>query len=77
MIIGVCHDRGHERMAKVVADRGIRYPVCHDVGNVNKTNYMVDGYPDYYLIDREGRLRVADCANRRIEDAVRRLVAEP
>ena len=77
VIIGVCHDRGHERMAKVVADRGIRYPVCHDVGNVNKTNYMVDGYPDYYLIDREGRLRVADCANRRIEDAVKRLVAEP
>jgi hypothetical protein len=38
--------------------------------------WKVDSYPDYYLIDRAGRLRVADCKNNKIEDAIKALLAE-
>jgi leucyl aminopeptidase len=30
----------------------------------------VDGYPDYYIIDAEGKLVLADCANRSVEQAL-------
>ena len=76
VVIGICHDRGHEKMAAVVNDKGILYPVCHDADNVTKTEYLVDSYPDYYLIDREGNLRIADCANSKVEDAIKLLIAE-
>ena len=76
VVIGVCHDRGHEKMAQVAKDKGIEYPICHDAGNTMKESYMVDSYPDYYIIDRQGRLRIADCQNSRVEQAVLELLAE-
>lgn len=76
VLIGVCHDRGADRMGSVVRSRGINYPVCHDVGNRTGTSFMVNGYPDYYVFDRKGRLRVADCRNDRVEEAIRLLIAE-
>jgi hypothetical protein len=39
-------------------------------------NYVVDSYPDYYLIDREGRLRGADVGNGSLEKAIEALLAE-
>jgi hypothetical protein len=36
----------------------------------------VDSYPDYYFIDRAGNLRVADCKNGSIEQAIEALLAE-
>jgi len=76
VLIGVCHDRGAERMAEVVKSRGIKYPVCHDVDNTTINAYMVNGYPDYYVFDRKGRLRVPDCRNNKVEDAIKFLLAE-
>lgn len=62
-------------MAAYVADQGIEYPVAVDAGTV--AEYAVDTYPDYYLIDRAGNLRVADLANGDLERAVGVLLAEP
>lgn len=76
VLIGVCHDRGAERMAEMVKSRSIRYPVCHDVGNTTIDAYMVNGYPDYYVFDRQGRLRVPDCRNSKVEAAIKFLMAE-
>lgn len=76
VLIGVCHDRGAERMAEMVKSRNIRYPVCHDVGNTTINAYMVNGYPDYYVFDRQGRLRVPDCRNSKVEAAIKFLMAE-
>ena len=76
VVIGVCHDRGAERMAEVVRSRGITYPVCHDVGNTTIDSFMVNGYPDYYVFDRQGRLRIADCRNDAVEAAIKLLIAE-
>ena len=63
-------------MAQIVEERGIKFPVCHDADNTTKTAYHVDSYPDYYVIDKQGRLRVADCSNRRVEDVIKLLLEE-
>lgn len=56
---------------------GITYPVAIDVDSATTSAFAVDSYPDYYLIDRAGNLRVADLANSDLERAVKVLLAEP
>ncbi|MBI1304231.1 MAG: redoxin domain-containing protein [Phycisphaera sp.] len=76
VIIGVCHPEGGEKMLDTAKTHKIAYPICLDArGEANKT-YSVDGYPDFYIIDREGRLRGADVVNARIGDAIEHLLAE-
>jgi cytochrome c biogenesis protein CcmG/thiol:disulfide interchange protein DsbE len=36
--------------------------------------YKVDGYPDYFIIDRDGTLAVADCANDKVEAVLEKLL---
>jgi len=74
--IGVCHPRGGERMAETVRDRGIEFPVCRLEDRATLDAYAVDGFPDYYLIDRHGKLRIADCRNADVEEAIEALLAE-
>lgn len=76
VLIGICHDRGSEKMAQVVKDKSIAYPVCRDIENTTIHAYFVDSYPDYYIFDRQGRLRVADCSNSKVEAAIEKLLAE-
>jgi len=77
VIIGVCHPKGVEKMADTVKQHGLKFPVAADAtGKTNKT-YMVGGYPDYYLIDRSGKLRIADCKNSTVGEAIKALLAEP
>ncbi len=76
VIIGVCHPEGGEKMLDTAKTHKIAYPICLDArGEANKA-YSVDGYPDFFIIDREGRLRGADVINARIEDAIEHLLAE-
>ncbi len=76
VIIGVCHPEGGEKMLDTAKTHKIAYPICLDArGEANKA-YAVDGYPDFFIIDREGRLRGADVINARIEDAIEHLLAE-
>jgi len=76
VIIGVCRPDGGEKMLDLVRGKGIEYPVCIDSkGEVNAA-YAVDSFPDYYLIDRNGRLRGADVASASLEDAIKLLLAE-
>lgn len=63
-------------MSNVVQSRGIKYPVCHDVGNTTINSFMVNGYPDYYIFDKQGRLRIADCRNGSVETAIKLLIEE-
>ena len=76
VVIGVCRSDGSEKMLDTVRSKGIAYPVCIDAKNEVNTAYGVDGYPDYYLIDRAGRLRGADVASVSLEDAIKLLLAE-
>ena len=77
VVIGVCHPRGAEKMGQVVEQHGIAYPVAADADGQTIADYRVNGYPDYYVFDRAGRLRGADVKNKHVEDAVKMLLAEP
>ena len=63
-------------MAATVKERGISYPVCVDRDGKTNEAYTVDSYPDYYLIDRQGRLRGADVSTAGLEKAIEALLAE-
>jgi len=75
--IGVCATLEGTAMPEIVQQYGIRYPVCVDKDNQTNTAYGPNGYPDYYVIDRAGNLRIADCTNASIEDVIVALLAEP
>ncbi len=76
VIIGVCHPEGGEKMLDTAKAHKIAYPICLDGRGEANAAYSVNGYPDFYIIDREGRLRGADVINARIEDAIEHLLAE-
>ena len=76
VIIGVCHPRGGDRMADVVANMGIEYTVCLDGDGTLNRRYGVNGYPDYHLIGRDGKLVIADCANAAVEEAIKYMLAQ-
>ena len=76
VIIGVCNTRGAEKMADTAKAKGIKYPIAADVGGKTDDAYKVNSYPDYYFIDRAGNLRIADCKNGNVEDAIKALLAE-
>ena len=63
-------------MASYVKEQGIPYPVAVDIGKKTTTAFRVDSHPDYYLIDRAGKLRVADLQNADLERAVGILLKE-
>jgi thiol-disulfide isomerase/thioredoxin len=77
VLIGVCHSRGADKMAETAGDKGIKYPVAADRDGQTVAAYAVDSFPDYYFIDRAGRLRILDCKNANVEEAIKLLLAEP
>jgi hypothetical protein len=58
----------------LVKNKGIKYPVALDTGGAAAKAYAIDGYPDYYIIDQTGKLRLADCSNGSVEDAIKSLL---
>lgn len=76
VFIGVCSSRGAEKMAATVKDKGIKYAVAADLDGKTVKAYKVNGFPDYYIIDREGVLRVADCSNAKVGEALELLLKE-
>ncbi len=76
VFLGVCNKEGGEKMLDLVHSKGIKYPVCVDARGDANSAYSVDGFPDYYIIDRQGRLRGADVSNQSIEAAIAQLLAE-
>ena len=77
VVIGVHTTNKGEDMAAFVADQKVTYPVAVDVENKTTSTFAVDSYPDYYLIDRAGNLRVADLKNAHVDAAIATLLAEP
>ena len=67
VIIGMCAQRGAETMAETAKEWGITYPVAKDVEDKTRITYGGDSFPDYFIIDREGRVVVADCKNGEVD----------
>jgi hypothetical protein len=76
VLIGVHTTNAGEQMAAFVKEQGIDWPVAIDVEDATTKAFKVDSYPDYYLIDRSGKLRVADLANADLDRAVEILLKE-
>jgi len=76
VFIGVCAKRGSEKFESTVSGKGIEYPVAIDVDDRTGDAYRLNGYPDYYIVDRDGTLVVADCANSKVEDVIKLLLKE-
>ena len=76
VIIGICHDRGAEKMGAVAKKHEIKYPLAVDVKGATGDAYKNNGFPDYYIIDQNGKLVVADCANGEVEAAVDKLLKQ-
>jgi thiol-disulfide isomerase/thioredoxin len=77
VIIGVHTTNQGPKMAEFVKKESIPWPVAVDIDGQTVKAFRVDSYPDYYLIDRAGKLRVADLANGDLERAVQVLLKEP
>jgi thiol-disulfide isomerase/thioredoxin len=76
VIIGICHPKGVDKMQQTAKDKGIKYPICADTSGAIGKAYAVNSYPDYYFIDRKGNLRIVDCKNDKIDEAIAMLLAE-
>lgn len=77
VLIGVHTNRGHENMEQYVRDQEIPYPVAWDTEGETISSFAVDSFPDYYAIDRSGKVRIADMANRELDRVIETLLAEP
>ncbi|MCB9834262.1 MAG: TlpA family protein disulfide reductase [Planctomycetes bacterium] len=76
VLIGIHTQNGADEMAGFVAEAKIDYPVAADREGKTVAAFAVDSFPDYYVIDRSGKLRFADLANAELERAVKFLLAE-
>jgi thiol-disulfide isomerase/thioredoxin len=76
VIIGIHTTNQGDKMAEFVAKEAIPWPVAVDVEGKTVKTFHVDSYPDYYLIDRSGKLRVADLANNEVDRVVKVLLQE-
>jgi cytochrome c biogenesis protein CcmG, thiol:disulfide interchange protein DsbE len=76
VVIGVHTTNQGEKMAQYVEDEALPWPVAVDIEKKTVTAFRVDSYPDYYVIDRRGALRVADLANSELDRVVAALLKE-
>ena len=74
VFIGICHPRGSEKMKEVMQAKGIKYPIAVDANGETIEAYKVNGYPDYYIINKDGSLVVADCANSKVDQVLAKLL---
>jgi cytochrome c biogenesis protein CcmG/thiol:disulfide interchange protein DsbE len=78
IFIGVCSPNGVHQMKETVQKFKIEYPVAADNGGATFEAFMADGYPDYYVINRQGKLLFGDVVNSEIDKAIElALKAEP
>lgn len=76
VLIAIHTESSAEKMAPYVRAEDIDFPVALDAEGKTVEAFRVDSFPDYYLIDRAGVLRVADLQNDDVERAVKVLLAE-
>ena len=76
VLIGIGASKFSDNLAAVVQGRKVKYACAADDGGATEKAYKVDNFDDYYLIDRGGKLRIADCDNASVEDAIKMLLAE-
>jgi len=74
VFLGVCHPKGGSKMKALAKKKGIKYPIALDHTGKTIDAYKVGGYPDYYIIGKDGKMLLADCANRSLDEVLKALV---
>lgn len=77
VILAIHSQQGREKCADFVKEKGIDYVVCEDVKGKLAQAFFVDGYPDYQLVGRDGKIKVADLANAEVDKAIAHYLKEP
>ena len=77
VIIGVHSMKGKEKCVDFVKKNKIAYPVAIDHQGKTQSRYIVDGFPDYHVIGRDGKVAIADLYNPSLEAAIEKLLKEP
>lgn len=76
VVVGVHNDEGWEDAARTAERRRATFPIARDAGNAFREAMRVDQDPDFFVIDRSGRLRYADIETASVERAVAGLLDE-
>lgn len=76
-VLGVHSSRGFEKMPDFVKDEELPYSFAADPDRVLGTELGVKFIPCYFVIDRNGIMRVAGANREKLEEIVDALLAEP
>jgi peroxiredoxin len=76
VVVGVHADEAYEEGVQTAERRRVSFPIARDAGGALRKALHVDQDPDFYVIDRSGRLRFADIETASVERAVSTLIAE-
>jgi len=77
VVIGVCtNKRGQETFAANAKQHNIQYPAARDPELKSEKVWAVRYYPTYAIIDRKGIVRVVGLKPGRVEEVVKKLLAE-
>lgn len=76
LVVGVHGDEGWADAPGVAKQRRVNFPIARDAGGAFRGALLVDQDPDFYVIDRAGRMRFADIETASVERAVTMLIEE-
>lgn len=77
VLIGACgSNRGQERMAEIVEQHGIQYPVGRDRSRRAAKAWKVMWWPTYAVVDRNGMVRAVGLKPSYVDDVVDALLQE-
>jgi thiol-disulfide isomerase/thioredoxin len=77
LLFGVCtNNRGQEKMAQLVKDKGIEYPTAKDPNLKSQAAWAVRYYPTYAVVDRKGIVRAIGLQPDHVEEVVKKLLDE-
>jgi len=57
VVLGVAGDDDPQAVRRFVEEREVKFDILLDPGGAVGTQYGITGYPETFLVDREGRLR--------------------
>ena len=76
VVVGVCATPEGFTLPDVAERYGLAFPAGVDIEGRTHGAFEPNGYPDYYLLDRNGHLRIADAHHDCLRAAVQALLAE-
>jgi thiol-disulfide isomerase/thioredoxin len=75
-VVGVHHKEGFPEAAAVIKTMGAEFRYARDTNGEFRKTLISRQDPDFYFVDRAGRMRLADVETSSAEDAAEMLVAE-